>query len=266
MNSVDLAGDILVQNIVVISGARARGRTFTMPESGRGSHGFLYIWNGEATFYQDDGNTVRAIDGQLLYLPKAARYKIRYAAESTTFVTVNFDLLGDLLCLFRTNGITILADKDSADTIANIMKKFVACGPEQTLSGQFRRKELFYRLLSVIHDNNPGAESQQYPQIMKGVMLLKQTYLENLPIGMFAKESNVSISSFRQLFHKQYGMSPVQYRNALRIRRARQLLEDGGGTVAEVAYACGFENIGYFCRYYKKVTGETPQQTRLRNF
>jgi len=236
-----------------------------MPENGRGSHGFLYIWNGEATFYQNDGNTVSAMDGQLLYLPKAARYKIRYAAESTSFVTVNFDLLGDPLSLFRTNGITVLAKEDPGDTIAGIMKKFVACGAEQTLSGQFRRKELFYRLLSMIYDNDPAAESQQYPQIMKGVRLLKQTYLENLPIEIFAKESNVSISSFRQLFHKQFGVSPVQYRNALRIRRARQLLEDGGGTVAEVAYACGFENIGYFCRYYKKTTGETPQQTRLHN-
>ena len=31
--------------------------------------------------------------------------------------------------------------------------------------------------------------------------------------------------------------------------------------VAEAAYACGFENIGYFCRYYKKITGEMPSET-----
>ena len=98
---------------------------------------------------------------------------------------------------------------------------------------------------------------------MPGVLLLKQTYLENLPVEVFAKKSNISVGAFRQLFHKQYNMSPVQYRNHLRISRAQQLLQHGDCSVAEVAYECGFENVGYFCRYYKKITGQTPHQSKL---
>ena len=45
---------------------------------------------------------------------------------------------------------------------------------------------------------------------------------------------------------------------------AREELE-GEFTVAEVAYASGFENIGYFCRYYRHITGETPGETKKRN-
>lgn len=111
-------------------------------------------------------------------------------------------------------------------------------------------------------DKNIKVKSEQYSQIAQGATLLKQTYLENLPIETFAKQSNISVSAFRQLFNKQYGMSPIKYRNMLRINRAKQLLENDNCTVAEVAYASGFENIGYFCRYYKKVTGKTPKQTK----
>jgi transcriptional regulator GlxA family with amidase domain len=50
----------------------------------------------------------------------------------------------------------------------------------------------------------------------------------------------------------------------LRIERARELLSDGSLTVAEVAYASGFENIGYFCRYYRRITGEAPGDTKKR--
>ncbi len=265
MNTVELVGDILIQNIVVISGIRLCGRTIDMLKNGRRSHGLLYIWNGEATFYLDGGKTIKAINGQLLYLPKAAKYKMQYTADSTTFAVINFGLAKESIDIFQAKEITVLTNNDPQHTIANIMAKLEVCGASQSFSGQFRKKELFYRLLAFIHGNDPYIENHHYPRIATGVMLLKQTYLENLPIEVFAKQSNISVSSFRQLFSKQYGMSPLQYRNRLRIQRARQMLEYDSCTVAEVAYANGFENIGYFCRCYKKITGETPRETKLRN-
>jgi len=147
----------------------------------------------------------------------------------------------------------------------DVMAKLELCGAAQNTAGMLRRKELFYRLLSFVYGNGDlETENTAYAPIVKGVLLLKQTYLENLPIETFAEQSNVSISLFRRLFHQQYGMSPLQYRNLLRINRAKQLLEYDYSTVAEVAYACGFENVGYFCRYYKRITGETPTQTRQK--
>ena len=265
MTSVELGDDILIQNIVVISGIRPFGRTVDMRKNGRLSHGLSYIWNGEATFYLDGGKTIKATNGQLLYLPEAARYKMQYTAESTTFAVINFGLAKESADLFQTKEITVLANNDPHHAIANIMGKLEGCGASQNFSGQFRRKELFYRLLAFIHDHDPKMENQHDSRIASGVLLLKQTYLENLPIDVFAKQSSISISSFRQLFHKQYGMSPLQYRIRLRIQRAKQMLEYDSCTVAEVAYASGFENIGYFCRCYKKITGETPSETKLRN-
>ena len=92
--------------------------------------------------------------------------------------------------------------------------------------------------------------------------MLEQTYLENLPIEKYAAVSHVSVNTFRSLFQKQFGTSPLKYRNSLRIERAKELLNEGGFTVAEVAYASGFENIGYFCRYYRRITGESPGETK----
>ena len=265
MSFVDDIKEVFVHNIVVISGVRPKGRSVNMQKNGRQSHGLLYIWSGEAVFYLEDKNRITVSNGQLIYLPKNAGYRMEYTAENTTFVVVNFDLLSEGVNPFESHDFSVVANDDTLNAIANIMSKFELCGAVQNVSGMFRKSELFYRLLSLIHSSNPGIESSQYPQIVKGAMLLKQTYLENLPIEEFAKYSNVSISTFRQLFHKQYGMSPLQYRNMLRIQRARQLLEYDNCTVAEVAYASGFDNIGYFCRYYKKITGETPKQTKEQN-
>ena len=43
--------------------------------------------------------------------------------------------------------------------------------------------------------------------------VIHENYLENIPVAKFAEASGISISLFRSLFGKQYGMSPIQYRN-----------------------------------------------------
>ena len=128
----------------------------------------------------------------------------------------------------------------------------------------FRRKELAYRLLSVVFDDSAVRNLAQAEggHIVPGVRLLQQSYLENIPVGRFAEACDMSVSAFRRQFVQAYGISPVQYRNRLRVNRARQLLADGSCTVTEAAYASGFENLGYFCRCYKKLTGETPNETK----
>lgn len=262
---MELYNDLSVNNIVIISGIRPAGRTIDMQKNGRKNHGVLYIWNGQASFVLADGKKFKAGVGQLVYLPMGCKYKMSYSAQSTTFVVVNFNLCdanGNSGTL--SDNITLLCNDDSAHTIAGIMAKLEMCSAAQNLAGQFRRKELIYRLLSLTYSTVPAVtDDVRYPQILKGVLLLKQTYLENLPIETFASISNVSLSTFRQLFNKQYGVSPLQYRNSLRIERAKQLLKEGDCTVAEAAYASGFENVGYFCRYFKKLTGTTPKQTKI---
>ena len=162
--------------------------------------------------------------------------------------------------------IELLAKDDDAKRIAKGMASLELCGTLQNPGAVFRKKELVYRILCLAYEDKVILSAEQkYPQIFEGALLLEQSFLENLPISRFAKASNISLSLFRQLFRKQYGVSPVQYRNRLRIQKAKAYLSEGSCTVSEAAYACGFENVGYFCRCYKKITSETPQETKKKN-
>ena len=260
--------DLHISGISVISGIRPRGRTIDNSSRGRENNGILYVWTGEATFYMDRGKTVVVRNGEVVFLPNQKKYRMEYTAESTTFVVVNFDLLD------KNNGeaslfddITVLTKDDMTLRIAKIMMNFELCSVSKTASATLRKKELMYRLLGVIYASESclPTRGESNPQIADGVRLLEQTYLENLPVSQYAEASHVSENTFRSLFQKQIGMSPLKYRNHLRIERAKELLREGGFTVAEVAYASGFENIGYFCRYYRQITGESPSETKKRN-
>lgn len=259
--------DLHISDISVISGIRPRGRMIDHSCHGRENNGILYVWKGEATFYTDREKTVVVRDGEVSFLPKQKKYKMEYTAESTTFVVVNFDVFGKSnaeVSLFE--NITLLTKDDMTHRIAKIMMSFELCSVSKTVDAALRKKELMYRLLGTIYASNSrlSTKSETDSRISEGIQLLERTYLENLPVAQYAEASHVSENTFRSLFQKQIGMSPLKYRNHLRIERAKELLREGGFTVAEVAYASGFENIGYFCRYYRQITGESPSETKKR--
>lgn len=259
--------DIYISDATVLSGIRPAGRSANNL-AGRKNNGLLYIWSGEVLFSEHAEQSLIAKSGELIYIPKGCCYKMQYTAPNTTFVLINleiFDKSGKDFLLSK--AVTVLATDGAFRRIAGIMADLERCGAVQNLFALLRRKELVYKLLGTVFEfgSIPTIKPQKNQQIFAGVLLLEQSYLENLPVARFAEASGISISLFRSLFSKQYGMSPIQYRNLLRIDRAAAILSEGCCTVSEAAYACGFENIGYFCRCYKKIMGETPLETKLRN-
>jgi len=56
------------------------------------------------------------------------------------------------------------------------------------------------------------------------------------------------------------GETPVALLRNCRLTRARTLLAQGGYTVSEVAFACGFSSASYFSDVYLAVFGHRPSE------
>ena len=82
----------------------------------------------------------------------------------------------------------------------------------------------------------------------------------NARIEHYAALCGMSESGFRRLFREYCGCSPLEYRNALRLERARTLLQSGDYNVSEAAEKVGFSNLSFFIRSYKKKFGHTPKK------
>ena len=57
-------------------------------------------------------------------------------------------------------------------------------------------------------------------------------------------------------------VAPLEYRNRLRLERARRMLESGGMTVTEICGAVGFESAASFSALFRKVFGVAPSTLR----
>lgn len=69
-------------------------------------------------------------------------------------------------------------------------------------------------------------------------------------------------SYFDRLFVESYGIAPTQMLRKMRLQQARQLLENTDKSLSEIAVACGFENLSYFCRIFRHQLDQTPSQYR----
>ena len=65
-------------------------------------------------------------------------------------------------------------------------------------------------------------------------------------------------------FASATGMSPIEYCRAVRIARARELLEGGDTSQKQIAQSLGYKDVASFARVFRKATGSTPGVYRNR--
>lgn len=79
-----------------------------------------------------------------------------------------------------------------------------------------------------------------------------------------ARSSKLSRSRVCHLFKTQTGMSPGQYLKALRLEKARGLLETTSLSVKEIRARVGMQDESHFVRDFNRVYGVTPSQYRAQ--
>ena len=64
------------------------------------------------------------------------------------------------------------------------------------------------------------------------------------------------------VFKQEYGVTPKEYADSLRLRTAKEMLAGSPEKVIDVAYQVGFSSLAAFNRFFKQQTGQTPTAYR----
>lgn len=99
--------------------------------------------------------------------------------------------------------------------------------------------------------------------IKLGINYIRAHFTERLTVETIANEAGLSKYYFSRIFKEITGCTVVTYINMLRCRYARRLLETRGYSICDVAEICGFQNLSYFTRTYKKYIGQLPSEFLL---
>lgn len=83
-------------------------------------------------------------------------------------------------------------------------------------------------------------------------------------MGPVASACGLSCRHFSRAFKATVGESPQRWRLIQRIEKAKLLMLQGGRSLTDVAYECGFAEQSHFNHTFFKITGESPGAWRRR--
>ena len=99
-------------------------------------------------------------------------------------------------------------------------------------------------------------------RIVDLVEFLDEHYTDPYDRKELARRFEFNEDYMLQLFKKHTGTTISHYLNARRVEAAKQLIAETDGAIIDIAYRVGFDNITYFHRIFKNITGTTPREFR----
>lgn len=79
-----------------------------------------------------------------------------------------------------------------------------------------------------------------------------------------ASITNLSTAAFCRYFRKRANKTFVQFLNEIRVGQACRFLVNEDLSISDICYTCGYNNISYFIRQFRKITGFTPLAYRKK--
>ena len=129
----------------------------------------------------------------------------------------------------------------------------------------FQRAMLDLTLLGLRHESSKTwstLETQVADRVDHIVTWYKEHLHEAPKLERLAKESHLSVSHLRRLFHVYYRKSPKLVLDSVRLETASALLATSTTTLDDIASRTGFSSITDFCRVFKKRYGHPPNEWR----
>lgn len=106
------------------------------------------------------------------------------------------------------------------------------------------------------------ASHKKIAAFKKVVSYMDNNYAHKITLSQLANEADYNPQYFCHFFRDITGTTPINYLLELRLDKARELICTTNESIQNIAAACGFDNMSYFIRVFKKTTGLTPTQYR----
>lgn len=241
-----------------------------------------YIWDGmrrgrdEVTIWQytlsGEGavrigsvlHTVPPGSAMLLTVPEEHCYFLPESSDHWEFlyITLGGSEMLRLFCEFRRrNGAICEFASDSAvvDAAWDILH---ACRNRQ-IDDAYKSSAAAYNFMMAMCSSVSGSGITRDRALLKTVQAYcLQNISRTISVDELAGLTGCSRSHFSRRFQEASGYSPHEFILDLKIRKAVMLLQMSKSTIKEIAFSCGFGDVSYFCKVFRRSFGCPPGDFR----
>ena len=235
-------------------------KTFQCIDSPKKQNLFLFLNGCKITYIDKNGKTIVANSGDVVYAPIGSEYRAHlsnFESSNSHTIGINFLLFddkGENLCL--SNDILVFRSNENK-ILPMLFQKALNCDHLELL---LEKRILLMEILLCLASNISKPPISNY--VTKALQYLSEHVEENPSISKLAKLCNISEVYFRKQFKAHVGVSPLEYRNSLRLSRARSYLEYGEISVQEISDTLGYSTVSHFIKEFKNYYGFSPLKYR----
>ncbi len=224
-------------------------------QTDRKSYGICFAKSGKMVYYHN-GKEYVSDRNHVLLLPKGATYT-QSCVEEGEFPLIQYHALeGTAPSEF------ISIEIGDIENYLGEFRKLEKLWLIKPPNGHLSALRTIYEILNRLYKNELALErDKNYDIIRPAIKFLEDNFTNpSLSNQMLAEKAAVSEVYFRRVFKQQYGTSPKQYIQNLRIRTAENLLRNEYLSISSIAEMSGFSSVYHFSRTFKQATGYTPTE------
>lgn len=209
----------------------------------------LLVFDGVLSF-SEDGVEYKLKKGDY-HIQKAGSYQTaNLPSQSPKYLYVHFFAHWDEKesCLSK-NGVF------DHPSLQSLMEKLdMSTGEELTLT---EINAVFYQILSSLYRLKEKTTTAD---------MIARYLTENMQKGVcleeLAERFHFSKNHIINIFKSNYGVTPFEYMNNQRIKKAKRLMEVTSLSAECIAYECGFGDYSHFYKLFKSIQGISPVKWR----
>ena len=131
-----------------------------------------------------------------------------------------------------------------------------------------RECEGYFSMLKILSEHISAHKSISFGTESVGRLVknyVKMNLSEKLTLKDIARNLHCSTVTLTEHFKREFGFTIVEYITKKRIQQAEHLLLTTKNPLREIAALCGFADVEYFSRTFKKYYGIAPASWRNKN-
>ncbi len=231
-------------------------------DKGRLDYYLIYVLSDEMyMLYQ--GEWKRLMPGSVLVVPPNTPYKCKCGTASASFLWVHFTG-SDVEKTLERYKIGLFPNIYRTEISNNIFTRFQKLFEGFARNDSYRAYDLAALLDRLLIETGRAIEKGDTERVSlsKSVRFINENYAAQIKIPTLAQMENMCMTAYNMAFKKKMGVSPTKYIIKLRTNSAKELLCTTNMTVQEIGALCGYDDVNFFRKTFKKEAGVSPSEYR----
>ncbi len=238
----------------------------------------LYVDNGSIMVKGEHYSGLVSNNQLIIHRPNEMHSLICADNVAPNVIIIGFECLCDAIAPFATGPVTLSSDHKKM--LAEIMKEGMnAYEPPYnavTMDMRKRKTPLFGSdqmlkikleafLITLVRDftsfeNTLRREDDNEGKVSIVHQYICEHYTEKIQLDNLCFLFGTNKTTLCRNFKNIYGKTVTAYINMLKEKEAKRLLRENEFSITEISERLGFNSIHYFCRFFKKQTGQSPKE------